>query len=375
MPAPTPLSTNETGNLGKVLSSSHLPILDGLRALAVTMVIASHFGVALQGGLGVTIFFVLSGFLITWLLIKEHDSTGSVSLSAFYVRRALRIFPAYYAFLAFSLAADLARGDDRIGSDILPATFYYINYHNALHGHSSSSVAHAWSLAVEEQFYLLWPAVFLMLASRGSRALLWGLLSAIAGVAVWRSWAFMGANLGAPYVYNAFDCRFDSLAAGCLLAAAFRQERFRSAVVTTVRHFRALPLLAAAGLLLLVDNAGDRYRYTFGFTVESVLIAFAISQLLALQAGKPWRWFDATPIRYLGRISYGMYLYHQWGLSIGRHAVAHQQWLEFPAGMAATVVLATASYFLIERPFLGLKARFSGFKARTLRTSAIPATT
>ncbi len=372
------MSTSATvnlDNLDRVLGSSHLPMLDGLRALAVTMVIASHFGVALQGGLGVTIFFVLSGFLITWLLIKEHDSTGSISLSAFYTRRALRIFPAYYAFLALSIAADLARGDNRIGPDILPATFYYINYHNALHGHSSSSVAHAWSLAVEEQFYLLWPAAFLVLSARGPRALLWGLLSAIAGVAVWRSWAFMGLSLGASYAYNAFDCRFDSLAAGCLLAAACRHQRFRSAVVTSVQRFRSLPLLVAAVLMLLLDNAGDRYRYTFGFTVESVLIAFAISQLLVLHAGMPWKLFDARPIRYVGRVSYGMYLYHQWGLSIGHHAAAHQPWLEFPAGLAATVFLATASYFLIERPCLGLKARISGLRSRTLQASAIPATT
>lgn len=200
-----PTNKNKALNLDRVLNAPHLPVLDGLRALAVTIVIAGHFGLRLGSGLGVTIFFVLSGFLITWLLIKECDSRGSVSLSAFYTRRTRRIFPAYYA---------------------------------------------------------------------------------------------------------------------------------------------------AAALLLLVDNAGGQYRYTFGFTVEGLLIGFVITQLLVLHAEAPWKLFDARPVRYLGRVSYGMYLYHQWGLSIGHHVVAQREWLEVPAGLTATVFLATASYVVIERPFL-----------------------
>lgn len=347
-----PTNENKALNLDRVLNAPHLPVLDGLRALAVTIVIAGHFGLRLGSGLGVTIFFVLSGFLITWLLIKECDSRGSVSLRAFYTRRARRIFPAYYAFLALSIAADLTRGDDRIGPSIVPAILYYTNYYHAVNGHASSSVAHAWSLAVEEQFYLLWPAVFILLSARGARALLLGLAAAIVGVAFWRSWAYMGLGLGTSYVYNAFDCRFDNLAAGCLLAAACRQKRFRSGMVWCARTAGSLPLLAAAALLLLVDNAGGQYRYTFGFTVEGLLIGFVITQLLVLHAEAPWKLFDARPVRYLGRVSYGMYLYHQWGLSIGHHVVAQREWLEIPAGLTATVFLATASYVVIERPFL-----------------------
>jgi peptidoglycan/LPS O-acetylase OafA/YrhL len=362
---------SEAFGLARALSATHLPALDGLRALAVTMVVASHVGLPALGGLGVTVFFVLSGFLITWLLIKECDSTGSVSLRAFYARRALRIFPAYYAFLALSITVDLKRGDARIVPIALPAIFYYTNYFNALMGHSSSSVAHAWSLAVEEQFYLLWPAAFMLLSARGSRALLRGLVFAIAAVASWRSYAYLGLGLGPSYVYNAFDCRFDCLAAGCLLAVACGQERFRSAMDACARAWRGLPLLAAATLLPLVEIAGDRYRYTVGFTAEALLIAFAIAQLLVLHAGTPWRLLDARPIRYLGRVSYGMYLYHQWGLSIGRHLAAGPRWLELSAGLAATILLATGSYFVIERPFLSLKSSLSRVARRPFHAASV----
>jgi peptidoglycan/LPS O-acetylase OafA/YrhL len=354
-----PAGRQEAISLDAVLRATHLPVLDGLRALAVTMVVASHFGLASAGGLGVTIFFVLSGFLITWLLLKEREATGSVSLRAFYAKRTLRIFPAYYVFLAVSLAIDMKRGDPRIGPIARPAIFYYTNYFNALHGHSTSSVAHAWSLAVEEQFYLVWPVAFILLSASGPRRLVRALVIAIALVAVWRSYAYLWLGLGPSYVYNAFDCRFDCLAAGCLLAAACQFERFRNRMTSFVRTYRWAPLLTAAALLPLVDTAGGVYRYTFGFTVEALLIAFAVAQLLVLHAVQPFKLLDASPVRYLGRVSYGMYLYHQWGLAIGRHVPMRSQWMEFGAGLTATIVLASLSYFVIERPFLRLKTSLS----------------
>src|SRR5258708_5916886 len=204
---------------------SRVPMLDGLRALAVVLVITTHFGAGVPLAL-VSVFFVLSGFVITWLLLREQDSTGSISLSGFYARRVVRILPAYYVFVVLSIALHWMRGDSRIAPAAIPALFYYTNYFNALHGHPASSVAHAWSLAVELQFYVIAPVAFLLLAARGRRALLLGAAFAIAGVAAWRSFAFLWLGLGPSYAYNAFDCRFDALAAGCLLAVLCRRPRF-----------------------------------------------------------------------------------------------------------------------------------------------------
>ncbi|MEO9117055.1 MAG: acyltransferase, partial [Gemmatimonadaceae bacterium] len=149
----------------------HLPALDGLRAVAVFIVIAYHADITkgIPADLGVTLFFVLSGFLITWLLLREFDESGTISIRRFYVRRTLRIFPAYYVFAVISFALDTVLGK-RWTIGLITVTFtYLVNYYNALFGHPTTSVAHAWSLAVEEQFYLLWPLVCLALLKR-SRA-------------------------------------------------------------------------------------------------------------------------------------------------------------------------------------------------------------
>ena len=129
-----------------------------------------HFGIdAVPGDLGVSAFFVLSGFLITWLLLKEYRDTGTISLRRFYTRRMLRIFPAYYVFVAASFAIDTVRGDHWRPGLGLSALLYVVNYYNAFQGHPATSIAHAWSLGIEEQFYLLWPRCS-RCSSRGARA-------------------------------------------------------------------------------------------------------------------------------------------------------------------------------------------------------------
>lgn len=342
--------------LSVLINRHHLPMLDGIRAVAVMMVIASHAGGSGRGGLGVTIFFVLSGFLITWLLIKEREQAGTVSLRNFYARRALRIFPAYYAFLAFSIAVDITRGDERIFPVILPGAFYYINYWNAVHGHSSASIAHAWSLAIEEQFYLLWPIAFLFLAARGPQRLVKGLAAAVVAVMVWRSYVYLVLDWGASYAYNAFDCRFDSLATGCLLAVLVRNRQF-GALMQRLAHSSVPMLCAMFGMLWMSSAADGTLRYSFGFTVISVLVAFTLVQLLLLSERWPWRWLEWAPVRFVGRISYGMYLYHQWGAALARKVVDGPWIVDLVAATFGTLLFATLSYYLIEQPFLRAKQR------------------
>ena len=354
------IGTSDTGvgqrRLDAALSGSRVPMLDGLRALAVVLVIATHFGAGVPLAL-VSVFFVLSGFVITWLLLKEQDSTGSISLSGFYARRVVRILPAYYVFVVLSIAVDWMRGDSRIAPAAGPALFYYTNYFNALHGHPASSVAHAWSLAVELQFYVVAPVAFLLLAARGRRALLLGAAFAIVAVAAWRSFAFLRLGLGPAYAYNAFDCRFDALAAGCLLAVSCRSPRFRSAMEACADRWHWAPMLIAIALLPVLEFSRPWYRYTIGFTIQALAIAFAICQLLVLHTEAPWRFLDTRLMRYLGSLSYGMYLYHLWGLSIGHRLSPASPWLEFSVGLAVTIALAAASYYLIEQPAVRLKKR------------------
>lgn len=320
------------------------------------MVVESHsnLSVKVPGDLGVSAFFVLSGFLITRLLIREHDKTGSVSLSKFYLRRTMRIFPAYYAFLILSYILDAHAGQVWSSTVLASALTYTVNYFNAFNSHPATSIAHAWSLAVEEQFYVLWPLAFLILASRGKRALAIGLSVAALGALLWRTELFLVAHASVAYVYNAFDTRLDNLAVGCLLALAVDHQR---AIAFASRLARRAWFPAVTVGLLLVSRLwiGEAYHYSVGFTVDAILVAVLIAQLLQLYQSRAWHWLEWKVVKYLGAISYPIYLYHAWGASLGRRVHG----LEFVAGVVATVALASGSYYVVERPFLKLKARFA----------------
>jgi peptidoglycan/LPS O-acetylase OafA/YrhL len=344
--------------LDALLSARRLPALDGLRAIAVLTVIVYHGGVdIIPADLGVSIFFVLSGFLITWLLLRERNESGRVSLRAFYTRRALRIFPAYLAFIALSFTLDRLLGDSWPAGMRWSAITYTMNYYNALHGNPVNSVTHTWSLAVEEQFYLLWPVLFIALAARGERTLRWGLVGATIAIAAWRTFLYLGVHVGSAYVYNAFDTRADVLAVGCLLAVSVHSARVRAAA-SRIASRAWMPLVTIA-LLLASRLAGDpRYHYSLGFTVDALLIAVLLVQLVQLARDRWWRWLEHPLMRYLGAISYPMYLYHQWGAGIGRRVPGDAIAAELTLGLCATIVLASGSYYVIERPFLALKRRF-----------------
>jgi peptidoglycan/LPS O-acetylase OafA/YrhL len=321
-----------------------------VRAVAVSVVIAYHCGLAIPGDMGVSAFFVLSGFLITWLLLREMESRGEISLRTFYARRSLRIFPAYYLFVIVSLAIDTVRHHPWPVDRGVAAFAYLMNYYNAVHGHPTTSVENAWSLAVEEQFYLVWPVVFIALSRLGGRrALRAGLVIAIAAVVAWRSYLVWGRGVGSAYVYNAFDTRFDNLAVGCLLAVTI--ERWGEAASRTVARWPWLAIgtvacLAASRLML-----SSRFHYGIGLTVYAVLFAVLLVQLMAAHASPLWAWLDAPAVRYVGTISYPMYLWHGWASVpvLRLHAPAP---VYFALTWMTTVGLASASYYGVERRFL-----------------------
>ncbi len=355
-----------------VIAGTHLPALDGLRAVAVFTVVASHAGFAnVPGDLGVSAFFVLSGFLITRLLLQEYDSTGTVSKRQFYLRRTLRIFPAYYVFLLVSFALDARAGQHWSSTQLLTAITYTVNYFNAFNHHPSTSIAHAWSLGVEEQFYLLWPIVFVALLARGRRAVVIGLSVLGLAALAWRSWLTLGAHVDVSYVYNAFDTRFDNLAVGCLLAVVVDYDR----VVSAATHVGARSLFPFLTLSLLVASrlgTPAAYHYSIGFTIDALLVAILIVQLLQLYTVSLWSWIEWPVVRYLGKISYPIYLYHAWGASFGHRVPGHSHSLEFVGGIIATVALASGSYYLVERPFLKLKQRFEPSRRPQRPAEALP---
>ena len=354
------------------LHRTHIPALDGLRAIAVFLVIFYHFGFSrVPGGRGVTAFFVLSGFLITWLLLKENEKSGTVSLSGFYMRRVLRIFPAFYCYWTLLIILLFLKHQVIPWPHAWSSVFYTSNYYIALNGDPENGFSHTWSLAIEEQFYLLWPLAFLLW--RRNLARLTGHLVCIIG-AVWlyRALLVFLLKVDQAYIYAAFDTRLDHLMVGCLLAVVLKRGvllSFWKAVCSSVY----LPLLTVALLAASIFLGGlfyDRYRDVFGFAVEPILFAVLVVQLISFCSSLPWRWIEWPVLQYLGRISYSLYLYQQITLHPVRRVLAAQPVvLQLAAAVIFTVIVATASYYLIERPFLKLKKVWANYRRPLVATA------
>jgi peptidoglycan/LPS O-acetylase OafA/YrhL len=326
-----------------------------MRAVAVGSVMAFHYNALpfAYGRFGVSLFFVLSGFLITLLLVRERERTSTVSLKKFYARRALRIFPAYYAFLVLSFGAMLLLGTRPDLALVGASVLYVLNYAIALGEVPPSIVSHGWSLAVEEQFYAIWPVTILALGADHRRIKL-VVLGLLVLIALWRVVLIARGVNG--YVYYAFDTRFDALLMGCGLALCAKDDWLQSVARWVSRH----PLLPVVTVAVLHYSLGDFgfWNETFGYTVEALLLATLLVQVMVLHVRRPWNWLNTRPLWYLGMLSYPLYLYHQLVASLVSRYGAWRWSVQVIANVVLTVALAASSYHLLERPFLRMKRRW-----------------
>jgi peptidoglycan/LPS O-acetylase OafA/YrhL len=341
--------------------TTYSPALDGIRAIAVLAVMAYHSALVSGGYLGVDVFFVLSGFLITRLLLEERRSSGGVNLRNFYARRALRLLPALFAFLTVWTTAMLATGPpgDReyVVTCVAVVLFYVANW-AAISGFPMVILLHTWSLAVEEQFYLAWPLVAGLLSL--ARRPLWVAGALAAAAAATAGWRWYLADLGASWgrIYMANDTHADGLLVGAAVAFLIADGGWRG-------RLRRPELGALAGAILvslLVATPLVPY-YAHGVTM-AVAVATAVV-ILDVLAEMSWlrrllglRWLAAT-----GRISYGLYLWHfpvflYWGALklFSGEAPASLQVLVL--AWATTFAAAGVSYIAVEAPALRYKARF-----------------
>ncbi len=343
------------------LPSGHVPGLDGIRAFAICLVLLSHsviFGqfsslrlVGLGGGyVGVAVFFVMSGYLITTLLLKEEDRTGGISLRAFYLRRALRLFPALWLYLlvvgAFCLAGQLP---NHPWHSFVASLLYVRNFIGR-----GNETDHLWSLSIEEQFYLLWPVILVYLARRNSTRL--GV--ALSGIAAVTAWRLLAANAGlasAGALYIRSDFRFDAPLFGCALALAIKvaPQLVNWSNSTPLRS----SLLAAAGatglIVWVVFRLGEKVYPGSGDTFVYLLSLMLLLSQVGVRRSPGW--FAWGPLVKLGQISYGVYLWQQFFL--GPRVAPFYTVRTFPIGLLATLAVAATSYWLLERPLLRLKDR------------------
>jgi peptidoglycan/LPS O-acetylase OafA/YrhL len=337
----------------------NIPSLDGLRAVSVGMVIAAHLSevvaqkipfislwlYAAWGSLGVQTFFVISGFLITLILLKELNATGTISLGRFYFRRALRIFPAFYVYLAAGFALTLAGVFAGELKAFLIAGTYTTNYL----GLNSPLLEHTWSLSLEEQFYLLWPAALLLLGTRkGIKLATWLiLLSPLSRLVTYYLAPHHRALVGAM-----LHSGLDSIMFGCLLALLWHNPRFNEFVQPLIRGRVA----ALSGLFVFVLSPilQAHFRGSYTLVIGLTLNAICMSQILLYVVRVPdsalgWV-LNTRVLRHLGVISYSLYLWQE--MFAGANTVRF-----FPWSLPAILACAELSYWLVERPALRLRER------------------
>lgn len=334
---------------------AHWSGLDGLRGVAALAVVLFHagFGPFASGYAGVDVFFVLSGFLITSLVLGEHARTGAVSLRRFYARRVLRLYPALAAACLAILALAAVTGRlPVIGPAAIAALLYVSNWWIYL-GHPAPLLEHTWTLAIEEHFYLLWPpALVLLLAASVRRRRLGRLLLGLAVLALVLRWPGGLDPVRASYL------RGVPIVWGAVLAVALRDAHLRPA---WERH-RAR-VLGAASLALLAVLATPwplPQGAVTGPAGVAGLLSVVIVAGIVTGGGVGGAW-SSGPLVWLGRRSYGLYLYHFPILSLLRHQVdVGPEALRLLAGIGLTLAVTAASYRWIEEPFLRLKERRFG---------------
>jgi peptidoglycan/LPS O-acetylase OafA/YrhL len=337
---------------------SRIPSLDGLRAVSIGLVMAFHivgmtaFGGAFSnlGNLGVRVFFVISGFLITGLLLQEQDRTGTIALGRFYARRTLRIFPAFYVFLA-AVGICAAAGWIALHKfELLQAAVYIMNYFPGVQ--QSRYVKHLWSLSVEEQFYLLWPSI-LAFAGRRRGLLIAASFILIAPLLRLTYWFFV------PQLHDVMDRRFetvaDALATGCVLAGAQSwlslKTRYNQFLRSAVFYF--VPLLVFFDSIYLSPH--PRATYGIGITILNIGIALCIDRWVRYPEGLTAAVLNSAPLRAIGVLSYSIYLWQQPFLDSEGDA----PFASLSLNLLAVAACSLASFYLVEQPFQRLRSRLS----------------
>jgi peptidoglycan/LPS O-acetylase OafA/YrhL len=353
---------------------TYLPTLDGWRTIAIALVLFSHASDSLQialhstlfahsdelkkiGLLGVQLFFGLSGFLITSKLIDEELRHGKISLYSFYIRRAFRILPASVFFL--TVAGLLALGgimEVSLGRWISTLLFS-ANYTSA---EPSWYLGHFWSLAVEEHFYFLWPAAFLFLRVTSKRVALAIFLALF--VAAWRAvdFKFQITGSSAAIFWGRTDIQADSILWGVLLALLYGDPVWRSRLQKFYSLSAAWPLLVAVLFgLEFIPKLNWKIEFSL-LTVRSILIPMVLLGTVIHSSKLPGRILETSVFRWIGRLSYSLYLWQQLFLVWNENRVPYLSvWQSFPVNLLAVFVCATLSMLLIENPLIAIGHRIA----------------
>jgi peptidoglycan/LPS O-acetylase OafA/YrhL len=315
--------------------------------------IANNLVVHYWGPLGVELFFGLSGYLITYLLVQEFSTTGVISLKKFYLRRGFRILPAFLFFLTAIVGLNLAGILQVPWSSVATSALFVQNYN--FHGTSfgdSRYIGHLWSLSAEEQFYLLWPFALAWLGPKRMRKVALFLALVAPGV---RVCSYFLTPWLRGHTNTMFHTTYDFFLWGCLLALYPESPL----VETILKRLRPVGWFCAVVFFYMIVGplldiyGGGAYSLLFGLTLRSLCVAFIIAWLGRNMDSWPAKFLNTAPMRALGVLSYSLYLWQELFMGKGQHTFSNY----FLVSVAAALAAACGSYFLLEKPFLKLRRR------------------
>jgi peptidoglycan/LPS O-acetylase OafA/YrhL len=349
-----------------IASSGHIPSLDGLRGVSFLLVFLSHaWGEIFPGGFGVTVFFFLSGFLITTLMRTEYQRNGRINLAHFWIRRALRILPPFYLVLigatvwtalayppgALSLSATMARA------------LHFTNYWTIYHGEAGEPVGTTvyWSLAVEEHFYLIFPLLYIALqrlrmSPRRQALILWGLCGV---TLLWRCVLVGLFDASDIRIGRASDTRLDSILFGCALAVSNNPVLDRFSLREKEWKYALLP---GAVLVLLISMLipNPVYRETVRYSIQGIALTYLFIGVIRFHQWTPFRILNWPPLAFIGVLSYSLYLMHHAVIFAVRRVCPSLGKAEHGIlALAICFAVAWAMYVLVERPCAKLRRRLT----------------
>ena len=327
-----------------------------MRAVSILLVVIAHLvdpGTHSQlsstlghiGNYGVRIFFLISGFLITGLLLKEYDRTGAISLKAFYFRRAIRIFPAFYVYVGVVCLLASFAIIPLSGTDVLSAVTYTMNYRYE----RSWYVNHTWSLSVEEQFYLLWPAVFLL--ARPRKAMSFAAIALLVAPLI-RAVMYLGFHATDSALGRHFEAVSDALATGCLLAGYYN----RLGQYPLYRKLQSFDFYVAIPCFVLILSAvtfriHPAMYYIIGQSIANFGGILLLDYVVRYPQTVSGRILNIKPLTIIGLWSYSIYLWQELFLDYS-NTVFNTAW---PMKVLCVFVVSALSYFGVEKQFLKLR--------------------
>ncbi len=360
--------------------AGYLPALDGMRAVSILIVILAHAGLSkiFPGAAGVTIFFFISGFLITRLLLAELEENNNLDLPRFYIRRLLRLMPALYVFITIISLANLPYNGSPNKYEITSAYLYYVNYYNALSPIFNWPITEVpwwllWSLAVEEHFYLIFPFLLLVFGkTHKSRIIL--VVTIIILSLISRLIAYHILNLGYDYTYTASECRIENIAWGCLLAIMFDKKPNENSMLEKFVGWHWV-IIAALSFIIAFAIKDDSFRSTWRYSIHGItLFILVVNLYMFKKISFAIDIFELAPMRYIGRLSYSLYLWHWPIVWIARRMeglednnVGTLSFISMIIVLILSLAAAYLSYNFVEKPFLNLRKYFGAKPVEILK--------